>query len=56
MKNFKEHIRNLETNILNDLLKQYMWETECNIANHSKNILSIKEELKMRIKKTRERD
>lgn len=46
---FKEYIKNLEINILKDLLEQYKWETECNLENHLDKINLIEKELKSRL-------
>lgn len=48
MRNFKEYIKDLEVNVLKDLLEQYKWEIECNLDNHSEKITLIEKELKSR--------
>ena len=49
MRNFKEYIKDLEINILKDLLEQYKWETECKLDNHLEKIDLIQKELKLRL-------
>jgi len=45
MRNFKEYIKDLEVNVLKDLLEQYKWEIECNLDNHLEKITLIEKEL-----------
>lgn len=49
LRKFRGHIKNLELNVLKDLLEQYEWETKCNLDNHLDKINLIKEELKTRL-------
>lgn len=49
MRDFKEYLKKLDTSILEDLLLQYKWETECNLDNHLEKITLIKAELRDRI-------
>lgn len=48
MRNFKEYIKDLEVNVLKDLLEQYKWEIECNLDNHLEKITLIEKELESR--------
>lgn len=49
MRNFKEYIKDLEVNVLKDLLEQYKWETECKFDSHLEKINLIEKELKLRL-------
>jgi hypothetical protein len=49
MRNLKEYIKDLEVNVLKDLLEQYKWETECELDSHLEKINLIEKELKLRL-------
>ncbi|EKY24078.1 hypothetical protein [Clostridium celatum] len=49
MRNLKEYIKDLEVNVLKDLLEQYKWETECKLDSHLEKINLIEKELKLRL-------
>lgn len=49
MDNFIEYIKNVEINILKELLNQYKWETDCGLQNHLEKINLIEKEIKLRL-------
>lgn len=48
MREFKDYIKDLEINVLKNLLEQYKWEKECNLGNNVEKINLIEKELKSR--------